>query len=173
MSKLPDIAGMDKAKRSQLRANAERLREKGSEAQKFQAAAALDELRRIEEEEKVSRRATIASLKMPERVANAFTELPPTETERRLLQVLLDNPGGTSEALSAAIQWKGQTWHMHFGEMCKDREHLLWAAEPSEVRDASFFSGILAVFSDLSRGWTIKPEVAEGLAMISIVRSRR
>jgi hypothetical protein len=173
MTKSLDVARMDASKRSRLRENANRLSQTGTEAQKVQAAAVLEDLRRVEEGEEVARREAVAGLGIPERVANAFKELPPTETETRLLQVILDNPDSSSEALSAAMNWKGQTWHMHFGEMCKKREHLLWAADHAVVRDASFFSGILALFSDSSRGFTIKSEVAEGLATIGIKPSRR
>lgn len=173
MTKSPDIARMDASKRSQLRENANRLTQSGSDLQRAKAAAVLDELRRVEDDELAARREAVAGMGIPERVAAAFSELPPTETERRLLQVLLDNPDSSSEALSAGLNWKGQSWHMHFGEMNKKREHLLWVAEHAVVRDASFYSGILALFSDSSRGFTIKPEVAEGLAAVGIRPSMR
>jgi hypothetical protein len=173
MTKSPDIARMDARQRFQLRENANRLSQAGTEAQKVQADGVLAELLRIEESEELARRASVASLAIPERVANAFNEMPPTETETRLLQVLLDNPDSSSEALSAALNWKGLAWHMHFGEMSKKREHLLWTADHAVVRDASFYCGILALFSDSSRGFTIKPEVADGLAMIGVKSTTR
>ncbi|MDK1386298.1 hypothetical protein QN224_12855 [Sinorhizobium sp. 8-89] len=172
-SKLPNIAAMDAPKRAELRKNAERWLEKGSPVQKVDAQAVLDELARVHGKEEMDRRATVAAMGVPERVAKAFTSMPPTETEQALLQVLLDNPDLTSQALSAKLAWGGQSWHMHFGKTSERREHLLWDAEPAVTRDAHFYCGILAIYSHVSHGFTMKPEVAEGLAAIGIRPSNR
>ncbi|THK37650.1 hypothetical protein EHS39_13515 [Ensifer sp. MPMI2T] len=171
--KLPDVAAMDAEGRANLRKNAERLLRSGSPTEKSRAQDVLDELARVIGIEEMQRRAIVARMGIPARVANAFTSIPPTETEQALLQVLLDNPDHTSHALSAKLTWGGQSWHMHFGKMCERREHLLWDAEPAVTRDANFYCGILASYSDLSHGFTIKPEVAEGLAAIGIRPSNR
>lgn len=173
MNRLPDIKVMDVAKRSQLKANAERLLQTGKETQKTQAKATLEELRRLDGEERQALREAIAELPTTKRVAKAFTALPPTDTEATLLRVLLDNPDKSSEALSVAMKWKGNSWHMHFGKMCERRKHLLWAAEPSETRDANFYCGILVTYSHSSHGFTMKPEAAHGLAAIGIFPSKR
>ncbi len=123
--------------------------------------------------EEAERRAAVAGMEIPERVVNAFTSMPPTETEQALLRVLLDNPDHTSQALSTKLGWGGQSWHLHFGKMCERREHLLWDAEPAVTRDAEFYCGILANYSDLTHGFTMKPEVAKGLAAIGIRLSNR
>ena len=100
-------------------------------------------------------------------VVEAFTHEPMTQGERALVQVLLDHPGQTSEKLSDALGWHGQSWHMHFGNMCKKREAQLWPAELSELRDARFFSGILAFLSKCNR-WTVRPEAATAFAQLGI-----
>ncbi|RVE80123.1 hypothetical protein CN227_18640 [Sinorhizobium meliloti] len=156
-----------------MRKNAERLLEKGSPAQKVDAQAVLVELGRVHGREEIERRTTVAAMGVPERVVNAFTSMPPTENEQVLLQVLLDNPDQSSQALSAKLGWGGQSWHLHFGKMCERREHLLWDAEPALTRDANFYCGILAIYSHVSHGFTMKPEVAEGLAAIGIGPSNR
>lgn len=56
---------------------------------------------------------------------------------------------------------------MHFGEMCRRREHQLWPATRSEMREADFYSGILA-FLSLDNRWVIWPEVADALTEIGI-----
>lgn len=170
---LPDVPAMDLEKRAQLRKNAERLLTTGNPAQKLDAQAVLDELERVHRKEETERRAIVAAMDVPERVVKAFTSLPPTDTEQALLQVLLDNPDHTSQALSSKLAWGGQSWHMHFGKMCERREHLLWDAEPSVTRDANFYCGILATYSELSHGFTMKHEVAEGLAAIGIRPANR
>ncbi|ASP90303.1 hypothetical protein [Sinorhizobium meliloti] len=171
--KLPDVAAMDAEGRANLRENAERLLGSGSPTEKSKAQDVLDELARVIGIEEMQRRDTVARMGIPARVANAFTSTPPAETEQALLQVLLENPDHTSQALSAKLTWGGQSWHMHFGKMCEKREHLLWGAEPAATRDANFYCGILANYSDVSHGFTMKPEVAEGLAAIGIKRSTR
>lgn len=166
--RIPDFSGMAPQSRAQYRKNAERLLQEGTAAQRAAAQAALDELGRLATAEELERRAAVAGMNMPGRVATAFADIPPTETERNLLQVLLDNPDQTSQALSSKLGWGAQSWHLHFGTMCQKREHLLWDAEPAVVRNASFYSGILALYSEGSHGFTMKPEVAEGLARIGI-----
>lgn len=104
-------------------------------------------------------------------VVEAFTRELMTPSERALVQVLLDNPGQTSEKLSDALGWQGQSWHMHFGNMCKKREAQLWRAEPSELRDARFFSGILAYLSQCNR-WTIRPDAATAFAQLGVKTER-
>ncbi|WP_331373243.1 hypothetical protein [Sinorhizobium chiapasense] len=173
MMKKPDIAKMDSTQRAQLRENAEHYLEHGTDAQKAAAQGALQELARIVDEDEAERRSKISGMAIPERVVNAFTSIPPTETERALLQALVDNPDQTSQALSAKLGWGGQSWHLHFGKMCERRERLLWDAEPAVTRDANFYCGILANYSDVSHGFTMKPEVAAGLAAIGIKPSTR
>ena len=90
-----------------------------------------------------------------------------TETEEKIVQVLLDHPGETSTGLSTLLGWGGQTWHMHFGEMCKKRETFHWPADDATGRDASFYSGILADLSKHNR-WTMKPDVATALAALGL-----
>lgn len=98
-----------------------------------------------------------------ERLRQAFTRRPLTETEAKVLTVLLRYPGETSRALSRRLDWEGQTWHAHFGKMCHAREDLLWSAPPSKVRDDAFFSGMLADFDKADRSWRIKPELEDAL----------
>lgn len=102
-----------------------------------------------------------------QQVVEAFRRDAITPNERALVQVLLDNPGQTSEKLSDALGWQGQSWHMHFGNMSKKREAQLWPAEPSELRDARFFSGILAYLSKCNR-WTVRPDAATAFAQLGI-----
>jgi len=131
------------------------------------AQQALQELDRQIAAEAAALSEHVRSLPMARRVIEAFRREPMTATQQRLVRVLLDHPHSTSEQLTAAMGWDGQTWHMHFGMMCKDREALLWPAEAAIRRDSNFYSGILAIFED-DRWWTIKPEVAEGLAELGI-----
>jgi hypothetical protein len=87
-------------------------------------------------------------------VIEAFQQQPMSETDRTLVQALLDNPGTSSEQLSEAIGWKDQAWQLHFGKLCEKREHLLSSAPFEPKRNAPFFSGILADFDEVTRGFT-------------------
>lgn len=102
------------------------------------------------------------------KLAEAFRDQPLTETEVAILKVLHKNPRRTSAELSNLLGWEGQSWHLHFGEMCRRRESQLWPAGRSEVRDADFYSGILA-FLSLDNRWVLWPEVADALDKIKAV----
>ena len=93
---------------------------------------------------------------------------PMSETERMLVQVLLDNPDASSEQLTEAMGWKDQAWQLHFGKMCEKREHLLWPAPFEPKRDAPFYSGILADFDEDTRGFMLKPEAVEAFARLGL-----
>ena len=95
-----------------------------------------------------------------------------SEADEKLVRVLLDNPDATSEQLSEAMGWKGQAWQLHFGKMCERREHLLWPAPFEPKRNAPFYSGILAEFDEITRGFTLKPEVVEAFAQLGSAPAR-
>lgn len=139
--------------RAQMRRNAERWLASGSNDQRDAALRMIDALDEQEQSEHESLIGELSRLDTSERVIRAFTAKPMTETEAKLIQVLIDNPGSTSTALTRALGWKAQSWHMHFGTMCADRATYLWPAPNADHRDGKFYSGILA---DL---FTMKPDV--------------
>lgn len=49
-----------------------------------------------------------ANLDKVQRVVEAFTKHPLTEHERQVVQLMLDNPGLSSEALTREAGWRGQ-----------------------------------------------------------------
>ena len=161
------IPGKTREERRRLRENADRLSANGSPAQREAAGrvlSALDaheaaEAERQQADRDALRRKT-AGRSVADRVKAAFDAVPPTATDAKVIQVLLDNPGLTSRELSERLGWGGVIWHTHFGKMCRDREPWLWPAEPA--RDANFYCGILADLDEAHR-WSMKPEVADGL----------
>jgi hypothetical protein len=102
------------------------------------------------------------------RVVEAFRANVMSGTEQKIVQVLLDNPGATSTNLSAAINWKAQSWHMHFGSMCGNRSDYLWATPIPAKRSSTFLSGVLATYDEASGGFTMKPEAIAGFAELGI-----
>lgn len=162
--------------RKRIRLNASDWLASG-DAKKVAAAngviAALDACEGAEAVERLER---LRAMSPAERLVEAFTSDPLTETERALLQVILDNPGETSTTLGRLIGWKGKSWHMHFGKMCKRREASLWPAEQFETKDAFFYSGIVTdVEEDAAGNWrfTIKPDLVEPLAKLGLKPARR
>jgi hypothetical protein len=103
-----------------------------------------------------------------ERVVEAFQQLPMSHKQRRAVQALLDNPGLSSEALSNEAGWRGKTWQLVFGTMCREREGLLWPAPSDDPRRRKFRSGILANFNDQTRGFTLKSEAVEAFARFGL-----
>ena len=151
--------------RADMRANASRW-QSGTPDQRAAAdelLAALDRQETAERDALVSR---LTNLDVGRRVVEAFTTMPPTETERKVIQVLLDNPGSLSSELSQAIGWEG-AWHAHFGTLCHKREVYLWPApEKFDRTQKDFYTSILADFVDMRI--TMKPDVAAALATIGI-----
>ncbi len=159
------IPSMTPAERQEMRHNSERRLKDPKLA--GQAQAVLDALERQAAAEAAALAERVAGLPMARRVAEAFTAKPMTEKERDLVQVLLDHPGSTSKELSRALGWEAQSWHLHFGTMCQQRQGRLWPAARAEKRDANFYSGILAELSPDNR-FTLRPEVAEGFAALGL-----
>ncbi len=121
------------------------------------------------EAERRSMMVRLSGMDVAQRVAEAFRAVPMSDTERRVVQVLLDHPGSTSTELSRALAWGGQSWHLHFGEMCQKREAYLWPANRSEKRDdADFYSGILADLAVPENRWTMKPEAVAAFSAVGI-----
>lgn len=158
------IPGKNRAQREQMRKNAELKLKTGSDEQKDAASIVLEALDAQEDAD----RARIASLPLAQLVAEAFRLEPPSDAEEKALRALLDHPGATSGHLSEVCNWGGLSWHLHFAEIGRRREHLLWPATPSQTRDAEFWCGILADFDFDGSRWTMKPEVVAGLDAIGI-----
>ena len=157
------------AERLRMRENAEKWLTERDKVKVTSAAQLIGALDKLEEEERAELNAKLSGMTDAERIARAFTEDPASETETKIISVLAAHPGLSSEELSEQLGWKGQTWHLHFGTMCQEREHNLWPSEPSKKRDARFYSGILADLDLESGTWTMKPEVAEALAGIGVL----
>ena len=155
--------------RDRIRTNAARWAASGTQAQKEQAARMLVALDALIQAERQSFYDSIKDHSVADRVVAAFRKNPLTETEAKVVQALLDHPGSTSTALSRACNWGGQRWHLGFGELCKAREAWLWPAVKSVVREASFYSGILADYDPDKGGWTMKPEVAAAFGVLGLV----
>lgn len=164
------IEKMDAAKRQIFRENA--LRNIDDPKLGANAKLNISTLDEVEQREKQQKFEKLQNMTRTERVTAAFKELPLKEGEQKVMQVLLDNPGHSSAGLSSLLGWDGQIWHLKFGELCKDREHLLWPAEPAFVREGDFYCGILADL-DSDNLWQVKPEVEEGLAKLGIRAKRK
>ena len=164
ISALPRMSSQE---RDRIRANADKMSTSGNEDQITDAGivlAALNGLEASEHQQLVDR---LSGLEVSARVVEAFRDDPMTETELKIIKVLIDNPGSTSTELSQALEWGAQSWHMHFGTMCANRATYLWPAPKSEVRSADFYSGILADLSSDNR-WTMKPEVTAAFSELGV-----
>ena len=164
------LPGMSHQERDRVRANAEKLRASGNAEQKEAAAKVIEALGELEVSEHQTLVDRLNGMEVSARVIEAFRADLMTETEAKIIRVLLDHPGSTSTELSQALGWGAQSWHMHFGTMCANRAIYLWPAPKSEVRPADFYSGILAKLSPDNR-WTMKPEAAAALSEL-VLRAR-
>lgn len=136
---------------------------KATEAQQF--LAALDE---VEADEHAELIAEVEGLEPAERVIKAFKAEPMTDTEQKLIQVLLDNPNSTSGELTEKIGWKGMSWHLHFGTMCANRGVYLGQPPKATTPNGKFYTGILADFDNDTSRFTMKPDVAAAFAQLGL-----
>jgi len=164
------IAGLSRMslqERDRLQANAEKLRNSGSDEQKSAAVKVIQALGDLQASEHGALVDRLNGMEVSARVIEAFRANPITDTEAKIIQVLLDHPGSTSTELSQALGWGGQSWHMHFGTMCFHRSTYLWPATRAERRSADFYSGILADLSADNR-WTMKPQIAAAFVELGL-----
>ena len=127
--------------------------------------AALEELEREEQEQLIGE---LKDLPIAERVVRAFTVEPMTETEAKIIQVLLDNPGSTNRDLSRKLDWNDNGFDLHFGTMCRNRTVYLWPAPDAGNRDGKFYSGILAEYDEDGSSFTMKPDVAAAFVKLGL-----
>ncbi|MCV2877654.1 hypothetical protein OE699_02215 [Sedimentimonas flavescens] len=165
---LASLALKGPAERRRMKENAERLEQRGDDQQKMDARALLDAIDALEATELSETQERLMRQPIGERVAHAFRAIPLSESEQRVLDALIRKPGSTSRELSQELGWAGQAWHLHFGELCKKRQHLLWPAEPSAVRDADFYCGILTSYDPSTSGWTMRSDVLDALAAVAL-----
>lgn len=169
---LQTLRGKSAEERQRLRVNADDLLVHGTAEQKAAAQRLLDAMSALAQTEHQSLLDRLGGMEVTARAAEAFRALPMSETERKLVQVLLDHPSSTSTQLSAALGWGGQIWHLHFGTMCKTRADYLWPAPRAEQRDADFYSGILTEFDENGARFTMKRVVAEAFEAMGL-KARR
>ncbi len=163
---LAKIPTMTAELRKSLRTNAEEKLALGDPKWAIDAPrmlAALDAQDRLEGKERI---AVAQALPRTERVVFAFTALPPSPHEQRLIQVLLDHPGTTNKELSQRLGWNDNGWDLHFGTMCKERMHLLWKADPGTSRAGLFYSGILATYTTGTSTFVMKPEAVDAFRQL-------
>lgn len=153
------LPAMSQHERARVCVNAQKLLESGSVEQQRSASKVLEALDTLEDAEHRQFIDSLSQKGVSERIELAFKAHPMTETEAKVIQVLLDHPGSTSAQLSQALGWGAQSWHMWFGTMCADRAEYLWPAPKSEKRKKDFYCGILADHS-AEEGWRMKPQVA-------------
>ena len=153
----------DKERRT-IRARAEDWVVNGTPEQREAGGKVLDAFAKLEEREAASEPVS--------KVENAFAKMPPSDLELSLMQVLIDNPGSTSTKLTQAMGWNDKAWQLHFGKIGWDRQDYLWPAPWNTTRNEPFKAGILADYDEVNSGFTMKPEVVEGLERIGIKAKR-
>lgn len=166
---IASIPNLDADKRRTVRSHAEQALSAGPEAKKAEARRLLDALASHKQQERDQRIARAASMDRTDLIVEAFTSRPMTETEEKVVRVLLNNPGLRSIDLTAKLGWGGKAWHAHFGKMCHDRMADLWPAERFEDKpDVSFYSGLLAEVTDKTFLFTMRPEAVEAFARLGL-----
>jgi hypothetical protein len=160
------ISTLSAEERRRMRENALRAVETAGEAE---ARAVLEALDAFEAQDPDRHTQRPVGHEMIARVICAFRQMPISPADEKLVRVVLDNPDASSERLTEALGWRGKAWQLHFGKLCARREHSLWSAPPEPGRgNRPFYSGILADFDEITRGFTLKPEVVEAFARLGL-----
>lgn len=162
------IASASREKREGMRRNALQKLEGDDAAWRANAQKLLDALEAQERQERADLIEELADLNPSDRVLRAFIAEPMSDTEERLISVLLDNPGSTSAELTEKLGWKAQSWHLHFGTMCANRGAYLGPPEQASLPNGKFYSGILADFDENGSRFTMKPDVAAAFATLGL-----
>lgn len=165
LAKIP-TASHDERRR--MRQNALEKLDTGDPEWAKAAQQLLDALEAQEHQEHAELVAEVAGLEPAARVLKAFRAEPMTETEEKLIRVLLDNPGSTSGELTEKLGWKAQSWHLHFGTMCANRGVYLGPPPHASLPSGKFYSGILADFDDNGNRFTMKADVAAAFEQLGL-----
>jgi hypothetical protein len=161
---IASLPNRNDAERRTIRLRAMAWADSGSDTEKQAAREVLGAFAKLAERE--------ANADPVSKVERAFNTIPASESERVLIQVLLDNPGTSSTNLTEAIGWQDKAWQLHFGKIGWDRMEYLWPAPWAEKRNAPFKAGILADYDDATHGFTMKKDVVDGLTRIGITAKR-
>lgn len=165
IASIPDAA---REKRDGMRRNALEKLEDNDPKWRADAERLLAALEQQDEQEHAELIAEVAGMAPAERVVRAFTAELMTETEEKLIRVLIDNPGSTLATLTEKLGWQAQSWHLHFGTMCANCGIYLGPPPYAQVAKGKFYSGILADFVDEGSLFTMKPDVAAAFAKLGI-----
>jgi hypothetical protein len=131
--------------------------------------AALDAQEGLEGDQRTAAAGKLAKGPLVDRIAAAFTHDPPAETERKLIQVLLDNPNSSCAQLSVKIGWAPTTWDMGFGSVCAKRADFLRELSDTVVQGQS---KNLQLLTPTTRGedgtilYSMKPEAVAGFKSV-------
>lgn len=167
---LAKITTATRDERHRMRQNALEKLEAGEAAWTAAAQQLLDAIEAQERQEHTELVAEVAGLEPAARVLKAFRAEPMTETEEKLIRVLLDNPGSTSGELTEKLGWKAHSWHLHFGTMCANRGVYLGPPPHASLPSGKFYSGILADFDDNGNRFTMKADVAAAFEQLGLRR---
>lgn len=142
---IASIPKMSAAERDKVRQRAEaRLISSAGDKDAESVLAALDAFdQRIQSQEE----AALAELRAgpPARLIKAaFENMPPTQTEMTMIQILIDNPDSTCAELSGALGWQPNTWDMQFGSLCARRRRYFGPIDPADIDMSENLSLLLA-----------------------------
>lgn len=125
---IESLPNRTRAERAEMRAKATLMQTEGTPAQQADAAALLAALDAHDASLALAdAEAAVAVNKLPldQRAKVAFEKDPPSPTERRAIQVLIDHPGSSCAELSAQLGMAPNMWDMEFGALCAKRASFL------------------------------------------------
>lgn len=115
--------------------------------------------------------ARVQNLDLVQRIAAAFTELPPSDAELRRLRLLHEHPNRNEYELAVLSGDKGPGgFNLVIGNLCFERRHYLPKPDIARARGEPFWSGLVCVLSHRTdegavgtQGWSLRPETVLAL----------
>ncbi len=130
---------------------------------------------RSRNEARTARMAELENSTVVERIVTAFELEAPTSTETKVIQALLDHPGGSCAELSTSIGWDPVAWDMQFGSLCSRRVEVLWPLEPLVREEANGYIRLLTTQhrdEHQTIRYEMRPEAVAAFKVLGIGKAR-
>jgi hypothetical protein len=99
-----------------------------------------------------------------DRVRRAFTQVPLSGLERRVLSALAEHPDSTARDLSALCGWRGNVWQSHLAVLCARRRDTLWPqGGPDMEEQGCFLHGLLTHYDPAESTFRMRSDVRAAL----------
>lgn len=165
------IPGRSDAERGRMRANAERCIADGPEKMRAAAQQVIDALEQQALDEAASFADRINDMGPTDRLVAAFTAMPPTKMETKVLEALVNHPQSTPQELSVVCGWQGRTWQKRLETLYAKRAVYLSPSDAGVEKPVGIGFELLASQDPADECFAMRPEAIEALASLKLIKA--